>query len=140
MVAPRETFASLLRARRGYLATISPEGAPHLLPVCFTWAGEVIWTAIDGKPKSTEELQRIKDISANPSICFTVDRWDEDWSRLAWLQARGTASVLVRGPEIEKARAALKSKYAQYADTPLEGPVIRIDVERWVGWEPQTSD
>lgn len=100
----------------------------------------MIWTAIDGKPKSTQELQRIKDIQANPNICFTVDRWDEDWSRLAWLQARGTASVLVRGPEVDKARAALTSKYAQYVDTPLEGPVIRIDVERWVGWEPQTAD
>lgn len=105
-----------------------------MLPVCFTWAGDVIWTAIDGKPKSTETLQRVRDVRNNPHITFMVDRWDEDWSRLAWLQAHGTASILPEGSETEKAFAALRDKYHQYDYTELTGPVIRIDVDRWVGW------
>lgn len=139
MAGPPEGLASLLRARRGYLGTLGTDGGPHILPVCFTWAGDVIWTAIDGKPKARAEQQRVKDIQANPRISFTVDRWDEDWSRLAWLQARGTARILPEGPEASKAIEALISKYAQYLDTPISGPVIRLEVEKWVGWSADNS-
>lgn len=140
MAGPPARFASLLRAPRGFLATIGPDGNPHLVPVCFTWAGDVIWSAVDGKPKSGRVLQRIKDIEANPNISFTVDRWDEDWSRLAWLQARGRATVLRAGEETNKAETALRDKYPQYETTPLEGPVIRIDIERWLGWSAGSGD
>lgn len=138
MSGPPNNFASLLRARRGFLATGGEDG-PHIVPVCFTWAGDTIWTAIDGKPKKGSELQRVRDIANNNKICFSVDRWDEDWTRLAWLQARGSARVLSQGPEADRAKEALLSKYAQYSDTPLDGPVIRIDVERWVGWSAETD-
>ncbi|MGH2704501.1 MAG: TIGR03668 family PPOX class F420-dependent oxidoreductase [Actinomycetota bacterium] len=134
MAGPPSHFASLLRTRRGYLGTIGSDGAPRVLPVCFTWAGDVIWTAIDGKPKKAAIPERIRNIEANPEVSFTVDRWDEDWSRLSWLQARGAASVLADGPESRRAKDALRDKYPQYASTPLDGPVIRIDVDRWQGW------
>jgi PPOX class probable F420-dependent enzyme len=73
-------------------------------------------------------------VKANRQVTFMVDRWDEDWTRLAWLQAHGSASILPEGAETEKAHAALRDKYPQYDYTELEGPVIRIDVDRWVGW------
>lgn len=139
MSGPPERFASLLRSPRGFLATISSDAEPHLVPVCYTWAGDVIWTTVDGKPKSGGQLQRIKDVQSNPRIAFTVDRWEDDWSRLAWLQARGRARILSPGEETERARAALKDKYPQYETTPLDGPVIRIDVDRWVGWSGEET-
>ena len=134
MSGPPENFAWLLRTRVGYLATVGADNGPHIIPVCFTWAGDVVWTAVDGKTKSSNDLQRLRDIEATRSIAFIVDRWDEDWSRLAWLQARGSATIIPDGKEWDKAVAALKSKYSQYSDTPVDGPVIRIDVSRWVGW------
>ena len=134
MAGPPRHLSSLLRSRRGVLGTVGDEEGPNVLPVCFTWAGDVIWTAIDGKPKSTDQLQRVRDIRSNPQITFMVDRWDEDWTRLAWLQAHGTASILPEGTETEKAYAALRDKYHQYEYTELDGPVICIDVTRWVGW------
>lgn len=134
MPGPQPRFAPLLRDRRGYLATAGPSGDLHLVPVCFTWAGDVIWTAVDGKPKRSEDVQRLRDVRENPRVAFTVDRWDEDWTKLAWLQARGRGTVLEEGEEAERARAALRDKYRQYDDTPLAGPVIRIDVDRWIGW------
>ncbi|MGH2767601.1 MAG: TIGR03668 family PPOX class F420-dependent oxidoreductase [Actinomycetota bacterium] len=134
MAGPPPKFAPLLRTSRGYLAMIAADGGPRVLPVCFTWAGDVIWTAIDGKPKTEAQPQRIRAIQANPKVSFIVDRWDDNWERLAWLQARGSAMVLAAGPESDRARHALREKYPQYAITPLEGPVIRIDVARWIGW------
>jgi PPOX class probable F420-dependent enzyme len=134
MVGPPPNFAPLLRERRGFLATIGDDGGPHIVPICFTWAGDVIWTAIDGKPKGSDELQRLKDVKKNSSVAFTVDRWDEDWGRLAWLQARGRATLVTEQTDIDKAYSALRSKYPQYGETPLEGPVLRIEVDRWIGW------
>lgn len=139
-MAPPGNFASLLRARRGYFATIGAQGDPRVVPVCFTWAGDMIWTAIDGKPKTTQFPSRLRDIGNDPKVSFTVDRWDEDWSRLAWLQARGRAHILPEGPEADRARTALRDKYPQYQTTPLEGPVIRIDVDNWVGWDSHSGD
>ncbi|MGH2732402.1 MAG: TIGR03668 family PPOX class F420-dependent oxidoreductase [Actinomycetota bacterium] len=131
---PPGMLASLLRARRGYLGIIGSDGGPRVLPVCFTWAGDVIWTAADAKPKGTEESQGLRDIGTNAKASFTVDRWDENWSRLAWLQALGTARILGRDDETERVLGALADKYSQYASTPLTGPVIRIDVASWAGW------
>ncbi|HEU5001884.1 MAG TPA: TIGR03668 family PPOX class F420-dependent oxidoreductase [Actinomycetota bacterium] len=139
-MAPPGHFSSLLRARRGYLATIGQQGDPRVVPVCFTWAGDQIWTAIDGKPKTTDIPARVRDIRAHPKVAFTVDRWDEDWSRLAWLQARGRGVVLPEGPEAERARAALRDKYPQYQTTPLHGLVIRVDIDQWVGWDPESVE
>lgn len=139
-MAPPGHFSSLLRARRGYLATVGTQGDPRIVPVCFTWAGDQIWTAVDGKPKRAELPQRARDIGAHPKVAFTVDRWDEDWARLAWLQARGRGVVLPEGPEADRARSALRDKYPQYQTTPLQGPVIRIDVDRWLGWDPTAED
>lgn len=135
MPGPPENFASLLRARRGYLASAGPDGVPLILPVCFTWAGDVIWTAADRKPVPTGPAQRIVEIAANQRVSFLVDRWDEDWTRLAWLQARGRGRQTPPGTEADRVKGALRGKYAQYEDTPLEGPVIRIDVDRWLTWE-----
>lgn len=139
MSGPPKGFAHLLRARRGYLGTVAADGAPRVLPVCFTWAGDVIWTAIDAKPKKPGTPARVRNVLTNPKVSFTVDRWDEDWSRLAWLQARGEATVLPRGPETDRVLGALREKYPQYATTPVEGPVIRIDVEGWTGWDPSAG-
>ncbi|HEY8200515.1 MAG TPA: TIGR03668 family PPOX class F420-dependent oxidoreductase [Actinomycetota bacterium] len=134
MTGPPRHLSSLMRSRRGVLGTVGPDGNPNVLPICFTWAGDVLWTPIDGKPKSTHNLQRLRDVKVNPHVTFMVDRWDEDWTRLAWLQAHGSASILPEGAETERAYAALRDKYPQYDYTELAGPVIRIDVDRWVGW------
>ncbi len=136
MPGPPENFASLLRARRGYLATGTSDGAPHVTPVCFTWAGDVIWAATDPKPPSPRHAQRGPEPQSLSSVSFLVDRWDEDWSRLAWLQAKGSARQLPReAAESQRAMEALQGKYSQYADTPVSGRVLRIDVDHWVTWE-----
>ena len=67
-----------------------------------------------------------------------VDRWDEDWTRLAWLRADGTAGILVGtvGPiEHAAAVAGLRARYSQYNTHHLEArPIIRITLERVTDW------
>src|ERR1700760_2673787 len=86
------------RARVAHLATAGRDGAPHLVPVCFGIDGESLYITVDEKPKRADiPLKRIRNIQENPRVAVTVDRWDEDWTRLAWVMLRGSAEILAAG-------------------------------------------
>jgi PPOX class probable F420-dependent enzyme len=137
-----EQRAFLAPARRAVLATIAGDGRPRLVPICFSLdpARPVLYTPIDDKPKRVDDplvLARIRDIGADPRAAVLVDRWDEDWTRLAWLRAHGLAEVFKpeTGAEHAAAVEALRAKYAQYREHRLETrPIIRITFERVTDW------
>ena len=56
---PAEAQALFGSARVARLATVRPDGSPHVVPVCFAVSGDTIYTAVDHKPKSTTELARL---------------------------------------------------------------------------------
>lgn len=43
-------------ARVARLATVRPNGAPHVVPVVFALQHETVWLVVDEKPKRTREL------------------------------------------------------------------------------------
>src|SRR6478752_4382843 len=116
--AAQRTF--LEATRRAVLATIAPDGHPRLVPICFVVAGEppILYTPIDDKPKRTDDplaLARVRDIDADPRVTILVDRWDEDWTRLAWLRCIGSATVMPpSAPDHPDLIAALRAKYPPY--------------------------
>jgi PPOX class probable F420-dependent enzyme len=133
-----EAYALIREAHVASLATVDGLDRPHVVPICFVLNGEVIYTALDAKPKRTqaERLRRVRNIEANPQVQVLVDRYDEDWSRLAYVQLRGTAALLKAGSEHATAVRLLREKYPQYEAMALEqGPVIRIAVQQCVYWE-----
>ncbi|GAA1712214.1 TIGR03668 family PPOX class F420-dependent oxidoreductase [Kribbella yunnanensis] len=122
----RTRFAA---ARVARLATVGADGVPHLVPVTFAVAGDEVFIAIDQKPKTTLNLRRLRNIAANPAVTLLVDEYDDDdWTRLWWVRADGTAHVQDEAVEL------LVAKYPQYADDPPRGPVIVVRVDRWSGW------
>ncbi|MGW7486636.1 TIGR03668 family PPOX class F420-dependent oxidoreductase [Streptomyces sp. NPDC054786] len=130
----RERFAL---ARIARLATVDGTGRPHLVPAVFALTGDTVVFAVDHKPKQSVRLKRLANIRAHPEVCLLVDGYDEDWDRLWWARADGTAVVLP--PAEESAASAqyaglLARKYGQYADRPPAGPVVEIAVGRWSGW------
>lgn len=127
--------ALLEEARRGYLATVSPTGRPHLVPVCFALVGEQVVTPVDEKPKSGRTLARLRNIAHEPRVALLVDRWSEAWDALAWVRVDGEAVVLARGDALPEALVALRRKYPQYREMALEGrPLVVVDVRRVVSW------
>jgi PPOX class probable F420-dependent enzyme len=126
--------AHLAAARVGRLATVRPDGGPHVVVCCFAVAGDRVWTAIDAKPKSGAPLQRLENVRANPRASLLVDHYEEDWEALWWVRVDGAAAVLESGSEEERAIAALTARYPQYARARPPGPVIAIAVERITGW------
>ena len=124
----RERFAA---ARVARLATTGPDG-PHLVPIVFAVAGDTIYHAVDHKPKRTTALKRLANLQADPRASVLADGYDEDWERLWWVRADGTARILPAGHE--EAITLLCERYPQYAERPPEGPVIAIGVSRWSEW------
>jgi PPOX class probable F420-dependent enzyme len=121
-------------ARVARLATVDADGRPHLVPICFALDGDVLYSAVDQKPKRSKRLKRLENIRTNPQVAVLVDHYDDDWTRLWWVRLDGTARVLEGGPEREHALALLREKYAQYRSELPTGPVIAVRVERWQGW------
>jgi PPOX class probable F420-dependent enzyme len=122
------------RARAARLATVSADGEPHLVPVTFAMDGDVVYTAVDAKPKSTRQLRRLSNISANPLVCLLADHYAEDWSALWWVRADGTAAIVSDAREMAAPLRLLAKRYQQYEADPPEGPVIAIQISKWSGW------
>jgi PPOX class probable F420-dependent enzyme len=133
---------------------MSAEGRPRLVPICFvvrdgfdTFGRLRIYTPLDEKPKRNADprrLARVRDLLILPEVTLLVDRWDEDWTKLAWLRAYGTGELLEPQPHERDEHAsmvvALRQKYPQYLDHDLDGrPVIRIAVDRVVAWDASAA-
>jgi PPOX class probable F420-dependent enzyme len=124
----REAFAKRRVAR---LATLNPDGAPHIVPICFAIDGDVIYSAIDHKPKRSAHPQRLRNINRDARVAILADHYDECWQKLWWIRADGRARVVAAG---EQAVALLARRYEQYRQRPPRGEMIVIDVARWSGW------
>jgi PPOX class probable F420-dependent enzyme len=129
-----EALARLAEARVGRLATATPDGVPHVVPVVFALSGRTAYWAVDDKPKRSRRLKRLANIGVNPRVELVVDGYEEDWTALWWVRAAGTARVVEDQEERGRALALLAAKYPQYRRSPPEGPVVAVDLARVSGW------
>lgn len=117
-------------ARLGYL---DAEDRPRVLPVTYALHEGALWSAIDQKPKRAVEPARIRYLRRRPEAALTVDRYSDDWDKLAWVQALGDVAVIPCA-EAPRAVAALAEKYALYRGEPPPGPLLRLTPERLLYW------
>jgi len=121
----------------GHLATSDTEGRPHVIPFCYVYDGEIIYSVLDAKPKTTplRQLRRVRNILANPNVSVVIDHYEEDWLRLHYVLISGVATLLDSGDEWSEAITMLREKYPQYRQMGLdESPVIKITPERFSPW------
>src|SRR5262245_11526722 len=132
--------------RIGHLATAGPDGAPHVIPVCYALDDEALYFVADEKPKRrpARALKRLENLRTNPRAAIVVDDYDEDWSRLAWVLVRGPATIVADAGAHAAALARLRARYPQYRrmalDDPDAHPIVRIDplqVRSWRSTPPR---
>jgi PPOX class probable F420-dependent enzyme len=134
-MTPEEARAGFAEAQVAVLASIRPDGAPHLVPVVYALEGDQIHVAVDSKPKRGGELARVTNLRADPRCSLLVHGYEDDWRRLWWARADGRAAIFEDGPAWERTIALLQSRYPQYGGgTEIIGPAIVVDVLRWSGW------
>jgi PPOX class probable F420-dependent enzyme len=130
-----EALDRLSSARVAHLATITPDGKPHLVVITFAVVGDAVAHMIDDKPKTTRRLQRLANVEATPRASLLVDGYDEDWSKLWWVRVDGGVSIASSGDLWESARSSLGEKYPQYRGSPPGGPAIFLAIDRVTHWE-----
>ena len=87
------------------------------------------------KRETSRPLKRLANIQQNPQIAVCVDRYGEDWTRLAWVLLRGPAEILTEGPEHDRAQSLLRGRYPQYRAMRIEAlPVIALRIARVTAW------
>lgn len=136
--------SSLIRnARTAHLATADKSGQPHVVPICFVFDGKHFYSPIDEKPKraAPAKLKRLRNIRENPNVALVIDRYDEDWRKLAYVLIIGKARITSSGAKQPSATRRLRKKYPQYSKMAIdERPMIVITPMRWVTWgDPQVA-
>ena len=56
----------LSRARRAVLATIAPDGRSRLVPIAYAFAGAVLYTPLDEKPKKVSDPHDLARVARHP--------------------------------------------------------------------------
>jgi PPOX class probable F420-dependent enzyme len=124
----------LAGARVARLATAGSDGQPYLVPITFAVDGDLIYTAVDQKPKTTLRLRRLRNIRENPRVSVLADHYVEDWDALWWVRVDGWATVVEDERAAEHSLDLLAERYEQYRKRRPAGPVIMIQADRWSGW------
>lgn len=128
----------VIHSRLAHLATADRNGTPHVVPICYAYANKCFYFVIDRKPKSNPlRLQRLRNICENPRVALLIDRYDDDWSQLAFVLVHGTAKLVTELTEWSTAVDQLRQKYPLYRTMPLvfeENPVVRITGQRYHFW------
>jgi PPOX class probable F420-dependent enzyme len=120
-------------ARVARLGLLDEEGAPRVLPVTFAVADGRIWSAIDQKPKRSDEPARLRFLRRDPRAALTVDRYSDDWAQLAWVQVLGRVEIVAVGGG-RAGLDALRAKYEQYRDEAPPGPLLALEPQRYLWW------
>lgn len=120
-------------ARVARLGLLDEADHPRVLAVTFAVFEGAVWSAIDNKPKRTAAPARLRRLRRRPEATLLVDHYDDDWTRLAWVELRGRVAIL----EVEDAPEALEAlaaRYEPYRSRRPPGPLLRLEVEATSCW------
>jgi PPOX class probable F420-dependent enzyme len=137
---PAAVAGFISEGRVGRLGTADASGQPLVVPICYAFDGESLFSAVDAKPKTQrpEGLKRIKNIRDNAKVSVVIDRYDEDWTRLQYVIIQGEAQLLTGGADFSRGADLLLAKYPQYRAMGLSrdsGLMIKVSPARVTQWQ-----
>ena len=140
---PASVAGFISAGRVGRLGTAGASGQPLVVPICYAFDGESLFSAVDAKPKSVApgRLGRIRNIRENPKVSVVIDQYEEDWSRLRYVEVQGRAEILSGGPDFSRGIDLLVAKYPQYRTMGLSrdsGVMIKVTPARIREWRYST--
>ena len=103
------------------LATADAEGHPHVVPVCYAFDGARFYIAArrEAQARRRRQLKRVRNIEARPEVSLVIDRYEDDWSRLGYVQVAAHAELL--GPDDAGHAAAIVLLRERYRTVPHDG-------------------
>ncbi|HEV2005283.1 MAG TPA: pyridoxamine 5'-phosphate oxidase family protein [Candidatus Limnocylindrales bacterium] len=121
-------------ADHGILATLHPRRGVDTVPTAFVIDGDLVAIPIDRvKPKASTDLQRTRNLDADPRASLLCEQWDAaDWSRLWWvrlsLRRSHESTEIVAG-----LKAGLRRRYPQYESAPFV-EILTFRIVEVSGW------
>lgn len=112
----------LLTARNVWMATVRPNGRPHLIPIWFVW--------LDGRFYICTGKESVKgrNLQANPQVALSLEDGNKP------LIAEGTA-VFHEPPYAPEIVAAFQAKYDwDMRHSGQYNVVVEVVAEKWLGW------
>ena len=112
----------LLTDRNVWLATVRPNGKPHLVPIWFCYVRDKFYICTEGKSV------KVKNLQANPRISVALEDGNKP------VLAEGTACFIDR-PFPDDVIAEFKQKYQW--DIATDGSynvLIEITPDKWLKW------
>ncbi len=136
---PASVAGFIAEGRVGRLGTADRSGQPLVVPICYAFDGESLFSAIDAKPKVRTPLglKRIRNIRDNAKVSVVIDRYDEDWTELRYVIIQGLAQILTDGGDFSRGVELLLAKYPQYRAMRLDresGVMIQVKPARVTEW------
>jgi pyridoxamine 5'-phosphate oxidase family protein len=115
-VFSQEELDYLAEGRLGRLATIGPDGLPHVVPL--GWSYNPVLDVIDIGGRDFARTRKFRNVQANPSAALVIDDVLPPWRPRA-VMVRGPAEVLddAVGPDGQRL-----------------GPIIRIHPAQVISW------
>ena len=109
------------------LATVGPDGQPHVVPVTFTFNAEE--DAIDVGGVNFGETKKWRDARQNPLVTFLLDDVLPDPRRARAIEVRGRAGVMTSGG------SKINPRFPNFAEE-----FLRIRPTRIVSWGLESLD
>ncbi len=124
--------AFVASARTCALATVYPDGRPHVVPISVVLDLDRLVFA------SEIDTQKVRNIEGDPAVAVSFDEYHEDWDQLKQAIVHGEAYVVDGGFEFERDRSLLYEKFPQYeSKAPIEegsSVIVEVRVDRVVSW------
>lgn len=116
--------------RTARVATVSPDGSPHVVPLWFYWADGQLWVT------SLRRSRRASDLAGGSAVAVCVDT-GTDYSELRGAVLYGRFQDAATHPDLPAARAGLGRKYWAIDDVPdlKSHQWLRLEPERVVSWD-----
>ncbi|GAB3303506.1 hypothetical protein EK0264_03045 [Epidermidibacterium keratini] len=130
-----EARARLVRHEHGILATTHPRRGADAVPTVYAIDGDYVGIGVDQvKPKASSQLQRERNLAADPRASLLAEHYDaNDWSQLWWARAHLRWVADPSAAQTERLAAALQRKYEQYAARPFHR-VLVFEIYKVTGW------
>ncbi|HLA18468.1 MAG TPA: pyridoxamine 5'-phosphate oxidase family protein, partial [Dehalococcoidia bacterium] len=124
--AVREFVAA---ARVCRIASVRPDGTPHVIPVCPVFVGDAtLYVDLASHGVSAAAFR------SNPSITVLIDEYHDDWSKLQAVILRCRAEELA-GEEMERAWAMIREKFPQYVTVDWQPRLtLALRIDGWTEW------
>ncbi len=125
-----------------YVATVDPDGAPHVVPLWFVWPEDAVYV-------STRRGSRtLRNATLHPSVALSLDV-GRSWTELAGVVMEGAAEALSADDPVmrrpisawhEKYRSLLSGEgFARFTEAVTTISFLRVAPGRLISWDHARS-